>query len=273
MQRTLAWLSVAVLGFAGMVGRALPAGAQVPTVGGNSITVPISLPGGIGGELAVTFETVSRLDLASLGVSVRLVSPLDPGLLSRLPPGTTIPLGFPVVVQIEPTPDGGLAFTGATAIQIASPTLPPTPDLRILTDSLGGAFHDATTVGWDTSYRVIGATGGFSEFVIVLDKTPRAQAVAAKLDRLSALLSANADAIAPPVRTELTVELAALRARIQGGQTTAAVQELDAFLATVGRHAGVEIPNVWRATRDVVDVAGLLTAAGKTLRFSLQLGP
>lgn len=270
MQRTLAWLFVAVLGITGM---ALPAAAQLPTVGGNSIDVPLNLPGGISGDLLVSFETVSRLDLASLGASAHLVSPLDLGFLARLPPNTTLPLGFPVVIQIEPTPTGGLAFTGATAIQIASPTLPPTPDLRLLTASLGGAFHDATTVGWDTSYRVIGATGGFSEFVIVIDKTPKTQAVATKLDALGALLNANAGAIAEPVKTELTVELAALRAKIQAGQTTAAVQELDAFLATVGRHSGVEIPNVWRATRDVVDVAGLLTAAGKTLRFSLQLGP
>ncbi|HEV7518228.1 MAG TPA: DUF6689 family protein, partial [Thermoanaerobaculia bacterium] len=113
---------------------------------------------------------------------------------------------------------------------------------------------------------------GFSEFLVVVDHTPAAQAVAAKLDRLDRIFAANADAIAAPVRPEIAAELAAVRARVQAGDTAAAIQEVDAFLATVERHSGPEIPDVWRAARDRVDVAGLLRAEGKTLRLSLELG-
>jgi hypothetical protein len=275
MHRTLAWLLLVALA------AALPAAGQVPTVpivpslptvGGNSIIVPLALPGGISTELTVTFETVSRLNLASLGISARLVSPTDAGLLARLPPGVAIPAGFPVLVQIEPTPGGGLAFTGIASIQIASPSLPPTPDLRLYTSHLGEDFRDLTSLKWDSSYRVIGSTGGFSEFLAVVDSTPSAQAVAAKLDRLDRIFADNADAIAAPVRPEIAAELAAIRARVQAGNATAAIQEVDAFLATVERHSGPEIPDVWRAARDRVDVAGLLRAEGRTLRFSLDLG-
>jgi hypothetical protein len=278
MHRTLAWLLLvalaAALPAAGQVPAlpSAPAAPSLPTIGGNSITIPLALPGGITADLTVTFETVSRLNLASLGVSARLVSPTDAGLLARLPPSVTIPAGFPVLVQIEPTPGGGLAFAGIANVQIASPILPATPDLRFYTSHLGEDFRDMTSLKWDSSYRVIGSTGGFSEFLVLVDRTPRDQAVAAKLDRLDRILADNASAISGPVRAELAAELAAIRARFQAGDTAAAIQEVDAFLATAERHSGPEIPDVWRAARDRVDVAGLLRAAGRTLRFSLELG-
>jgi hypothetical protein len=241
-------------------------------VGGNSIVVPLSLPGGIAANLTVTFETVTRLSLANLGVSAQLVSPTDAGLLARLPPAAAIPAGFPVLVRIEPTPAGGLAFTGIVTVEIASPSLPPLPDLRLVASTLGGNFTDLTSLEGDTSYRVIGSKGGFSEFLAVVDRTPLNQVVAAKLDALDRILAENGDAIAPAVRTELGAELAAVRAHVSAGEATAAIQETDAFLATAERHSGGEIPDVWRAAHDRVNVAGLLRAAGQTLRFSLYLG-
>jgi hypothetical protein len=36
-------------------------------------------------------------------------------------------------------------------------------------------------------------------------------------------------------------------------------------------NSGSAIPNVWRSSRDLVNAAGLLRAAGETLRFSLGL--
>jgi hypothetical protein len=275
MNRILAWSLVAILAVAlpaaGQVPVALPA---VPTIGGNSITLPLSLPGGIAGNVTVTFETFTLSNLADLGISARLVSPTDAGLLARLPPTVTIPAGFPVLVRIEPTPEGGLAFNGIATIEIASPILPSLPsleDLRLYTASLGKSFRDATNVEGDTSYRVIGSTGGFSEFILVVDHTPLNEVISTKLDRLDQILAENADAISPPVRAELAAELAAVRARSRAGNTTGAIQELDAFLATAERHSGAEIPDLWRAARDRVDVAGLLRAGGKTLRLSLWL--
>jgi hypothetical protein len=277
VHRPLAWWLVVLV----VLAVALPAAGQLPavpgiptapTVGGNSIVVPLSLPGGITANLTVTFETVTHLSLANLGVSAQLVSPTDAGLLARLPANVAIPPGLPVLVRIEPTPTGGLAFTGIVAVEIASLTLPPTPDLRLVASPLGGSFTDLTDIKADTSYRVIGSKGGFSEFLAVVDHTPLEQAVAAKLDALDRIFAENRDAVAEPVRTEIGAELAALRAHVLAGETTAAIQEDDAFLATVERHSGPEIPDVWRAAHDRVNVAGLLRAAGRTLRFSLDLG-
>jgi hypothetical protein len=55
------------------------------------------------------------------------------------------------------------------------------------------------------------------------------------------------------------------------GNTTAAISDLDVFTATVELHSGSDIPDVWRSAHDLVDVAGLLRAGGRTLRFSLNL--
>jgi hypothetical protein len=261
---------------------ALPAAGQGiagPSVSGSSVDVPFSLPGGVTGDVTVSFESVTGLTPDSLGVSVQAVSPTDAGLLARLPPGAAIPAGFPVLVRIEPTPSGGLSFTGVATIQIRTPNLPSTADvLRLVAAPLGGVFAEITAVrekaprlDWNTDYRVIGTKGGFSEFLIVADPTPLDQVIAAKLDRLDRILADNAGAIPEPVRDDLAGELAAVRSHSLPGDEAAALQDLDLFLDMVERHSGSDIPDVWRAARDRVNVAGLLRAGGNTLGFSLHL--
>jgi hypothetical protein len=139
----------------------------------------------------------------------------------------------------------------------------------------GGKFADSTSssqpVLIGSSYRVIGSRGGFSEFLLVIDQTPLDDVIADKLDRLDQILSDNSGAIAAPVYAILAAQLAAVRSDIAQGNTTVAIQDLNLFLGTVEQHSGTDIPNIWRAQRDLTDVAGQLRAGGKTLLFSLGL--
>ena len=62
------------------------------------------MPGGIEGELSISFEDVVGLNEDALDASARLVDPLDSGILSRLPgQNVSIPAAFPVVIRIEPS--------------------------------------------------------------------------------------------------------------------------------------------------------------------------
>jgi hypothetical protein len=269
-----------LVGFLLVLALVRPAAGQL-LGNGSSVHLPILLPGGIAGDLTVSFESATGLSLPGLGISAQLVSPTDAGLLARLPGPVAIPSGFPVLVRIEPAPAGGFSFTGVARIQIQSPGLPgTTPSPRLYAASVGGPFEDITTavrqvsdLKLDTSYRVLGTKGGFSEFLIVADATPRDQAVAAKLDRLDQILADNAGAIPGPVQGDLAADLAAARAHVAAGDPEAAVQDLDLFLAEVVQHSGTDIPNVWRAARDRVNVAGLLRAGAETLQFSLRQEP
>jgi hypothetical protein len=64
----------------------------------------------------------------------------------------------------------------------------------------------------------------------------------------------------------------AARAAWTAGNVAQAVQHVEHFADTVRAHSGSAIPDVWRATGDLENVAGLLRSAANTLRFSLNLG-
>jgi hypothetical protein len=253
---------------------ALPAAGQgivSTTIDGDLVSITISLPGGIGADVTLGFEEVSNLSLANLGISARLANFFDPGLWARLPRGT-LPI-LPLIVRIEPPASGGLSFTGVATLEIHTHNLiylPQTP-LRFFAAPLGGTFTDITQVMGPGSYRARGTRGGFSEFMILVDLRSVNQAIAAKLDRLEYLLEHYDASISGPVYTDLEAQLAAIRADVASGATTDAIEGLDDFLATVEEHSGTDIPNVWRAARDVVNVAGYLREAAETLRFSLVL--
>jgi hypothetical protein len=238
--------------------------AALPAAG-QSINIPVVLPGVLG-DLTVSLEGATGLSLLNLGVSLQIISPLNPSLRARLPQTASIPFGLPLLVRIEPALNSGLAFHGVATVQLLSLLTPRSA--RMYAASSGGSFQDITTVS--SSYRVLGTRGGFSEFLIVIDNTPSNVVIAQKLDRLDQILAENAGAIAAGVYADLAAQLAVLRDHVEGGQTASAIQDLDLFLATVTQHSGADIPDVWRAARDVVNVAGKLRAGGETLRFSLQ---
>ncbi len=258
---------------------ALPSGADNLLPGllgsGGTITLPFSL-GGVVGSLTVVFDSVTNLSSSSLGVSINLVTPLDPALRARLPSGVSIPLTLPILVHIDPASSGGLAFNGVATVQLqALSLLFPSNSPRIYGASNGGDFTDLTTalksVNLDTSYRAIGTKGGFSEFLIISDPRPVDSVIGEKLDKLDQILADNSGAISATVAAELASELAATRAHVAAGNPAAAVTDLNAFLATVAAHSGTDIPDVWRAARDLTNVAGLLTAAAQTLQFELRV--
>ncbi|HEV8580402.1 MAG TPA: DUF6689 family protein [Thermoanaerobaculia bacterium] len=253
---------------------ALPAAGQGivgATVNGNSVSVTISLPGGLGADVTLGFEEVTNLSLQNLGLSAQLANPLDLTFLSRFPRGTL--LALPVILRIEPPPAGGLSFKGVAGLEIHTSNLEFTlgTPLRLFSAPLDGRFEDITAGIGAGSYRARGTMGGFSEFVIVLDLRAVNQVITGKFDRLEDLLEAYEGAMPGSVYDDLETRLAAARADFESGATLGAIQKIDGFLAVVEQHSGTDIPDVWRSARDLVNMAGYLRAGATTLRFSLEL--
>jgi len=273
MRRILAVLSV-------VLGMALPAAGQGllntqgiagVTVGGSSVSVTVSLPGGLGADVTLSFEDVSGLSLVNLGASARLVNPLDPALLARLP-GGVVP-ALPVLLRIEPPPTGSLTFHGIATLEIHTHNLVYVPGsrLRLFSAPLGGAFEDVTVAMGPGSYRARADKGGFSEFLIVSDTRTVDQVITYKLDRLEDVLDEYTASIPGSLYDDLEDRLAAAKAAYVSGATADAIEEVDGFLTVVEQHSGTEIPDVWRSARDRNNVAGYLRAGAMTLRFSLEL--
>lgn len=254
---------------------ALPAAGQgiaSSSVSGNAISLTVSLPLGLSADVSLSFEDVSGLSLANLGISAQVVNPLDLTLLSRLG-GVTLSSSFPVLLRIEPPAAGGLAFHGITTLEIHTHNLGYVTGspLRIFSAPLGGTFKDITTAMGPGSYRARGSTGGFSEFLIAIDLRPVNQVITSKLDRLEQMLD-DYQALTPgALYDDLEDRLDDIRADFERGATADAIQGVDGFLAVVQQHAGTDIPNLWRSARDVQNVAGYLRAGALTLRFSLAV--
>jgi hypothetical protein len=253
----------------------LPAAAQGivdVVVEGNELRAGISLPGGIGADLTIGFEQVVGLTPENVGLSAALADLTDPDLLARLTQAS-IPAAFPVLIRIEPPADGGLSFSGIASISIHTHNLlfvPNTP-LRIFAAPLGGPFEDITESMGMGSYRARGTKGSFSEFLILADLRPLGAAIGEKLDRLDRVLDENAGRIDPAILAQLTSLAAEIRSAYAAGRTRQAIDKTESFLNLVKSNSGTAIPNVWRSSRDIVNVAGLLRSAGLTLRFSLNL--
>ncbi len=253
---------------------ALPAAGQGivnSTITGSSIEVTVSLPGGLGADVSLSFEEVTGLSLQNLGLSAQVVNTLSPAFRARLP-NSVLPV-LPLLLRIEPPANGSLTFSGVTDIDIHTHNLLfaiGTP-LRFFSAPLGGKFEDVTAAMGPGSYRARATKGGFSEFLIVADLRPRNQVIAAKFDRLDELLNQYQGSMSASVYADLEDRLEAAHADYIGGSAQAAIAELDGFLAVVEQHSGTDIPDVWRSARDLQNVAGYLRGAALTLRFSLGL--
>jgi hypothetical protein len=263
-------LSVTLLPAAGRA--QLPGGGGIVDleVSGNQAEASIALLG-LGLDLTLELEDASGLSASSLGLTAELVDVTD--LLGRLPAGVSLAGGLPLLVSIEPPSAGGLSFTGTATVCVHTHNLEfvPGTGLRLFKAPLGGAFTDITESMGAGSYRARGRCGGFSELLILLDLRPTSAVVDDKLARLADLLAAHDEAMTPSVAEALAEGLAAVDGEWLDGDETGAIAELDAFTAVVEAHSGADIPDLWRATRDVVNVAGELRAAAATLRFSLAL--
>lgn len=248
------------------------AGLIDPVVDGNVLRAGLALPGNLTGDLSISFEEVEGLSVESLGLSVNVVSLLSPGLLARLG-DARIPAAFPVLLRIEPPAQGGLSFRGVVSIDIHTHSLLFTQNtpLRLFAASAGGPFEDITASMGMGSYRARGRKGQFSEFLILVELRPVNRVINDKLARIDQILATNEALVAPAVFADLTDLAAEIRAENAAGDTQGAIAKVEEFIALVESHSGPEIPDVWRSTRDVVNVAGSLQAAGETLRFSLIL--
>jgi hypothetical protein len=248
--------------------------ASIPlTITGNEAVGAIQLPGGVGADLTITFEEVEYLDPAALEVSASLVGPLQlPALLARLGGGglITLPVAFPVLLRIEPSPSSSLSFTGRVEVSLHTHNLNLVPTLPLALHSapVGGPFHDIMQSEGIGSYRAGGGGGGFSEFVIVVDLRPIDTVITGKFEALQELLDDHALSIPGGVLTDLQALLSQAQTTYGVGETLAAIEKVTAFSDEVLAHSG-DIPDVWRAHDSLVNVAGLLRAAAGTLRFSL----
>jgi hypothetical protein len=256
--------------------------AQIGALGSTSGVGPISINGStasttiaIGGlqlDLTITFEEVVGLTPDNLGLSARLATATE--LVGRLgDPEVSMAAGFPLVVIVEPPAAGGLSFSGVATIDVHTHDLEFTADcpLRLYKAPLGGTFADITESMGMGSYRARGSTGGFSELLIVADLRSAATVVADKLDRLQALVETYGEAMPVELAEALEDQVGAIRAAWNAGDVRGAITEVNTFSSAVVATAGNPLPNVWRSSRDLVNVAGDLRAAAATLRFSLNL--
>lgn len=254
----------------------LPLSASAEILGvvvdGNELRAEISLPGGIGADLTLAFEQVVGLTESNIGLDASLVSPLDTDLLARLTQAA-VPALFPVLIRIEPPAEGGLSFSGPVRIALHTHNLPYLPGtlLRIYGAPLGGQFEDITEYVGSGSYRCRGTKGSFSEFLILTDLRPLSLTIREKLERLDNILEDNEAIIDPAVHSQLTALAGQIRSAYEGGNKNLAITKTNQLLTLVTNNSGAAIPDVWRSSRDLVNAAGLLRAAGETLRFSLSL--
>jgi len=243
------------------------------TINGNTVVAQIDLLGIVGTEFRLQFESVQNLSVQNLGLGARLVSPLDPNLLQRLPEdglGGLLSIALPIAISVEPPANGGLRFQNTVSAEIHTHMLGYTIDspLRLYKSPHNGEFFDMTGAVAPGSVRTRGSTGGFSDFVVVLDLLPSEEHAEDKYDYLAAR-SAN-PAIAATVRATLAQDLAASRAAFDAGNHAGAQQQLTLFVQHVRANAGTAIPNEWRSQRDRDNVAGDLLGYAGSLAFSID---
>ncbi len=269
--------------------------AQTPiplTISGKEARGSFNLPGGIEGELSISFEEVMGLNEDALDASARLVDPRDSGILSRLPgEDVSIPEAFPVVIRIEPASSSALTFAGVVSISIHTHNLVLVADspLALYSGPADGPLRDITRFVGVGSYRAGGSKGAFSEFMIVADTRPLDTVIAEKFEILEAglnddLVLMNDELEVVPsgnlrkglrahdrvdTVTEARRRLSLARALYGTGSTVSATAEVTSLLDYVKLKSGGAISDVWRASDARSNIAGLRRAEADTLRFSL----
>jgi hypothetical protein len=241
-------------------------------IDGNEARVDVAL-GSASATLTIRFENVVGLSAENLGLSAQIVDPLAPGFLSRLGSGVSVPAAFPLVVKIAPPATGGLSFSGIVSVELYTHDLQYTvgSPFRLYSSPDGGSFSDITTFVSSGSIRTGGSKGDFSEFIIAADARPLSSAIQSKYSKLAALLNQHAASMSSSLQSELISLYNASSSAYASGQLVAAITHLEAFDARVASASGSGLPDVWRSSRDLTNVAGRLRSAAGTLRYSLTL--
>jgi len=266
----LAWLLASLALLAGWCGAAFAQALPVTVnVAGNVATVRIGTLSSPLADVVLSFDQATGLSAASLGVSAELVDISNPTLLARLPNASLNKLSsaFPVMLTVEPPTAGGLVQRRVTHIEIHTHALAYTSGspLRLFKAPLAGSFRDITGEIAPGSVRTRGTTPGWSQFLVLADLRPSSDVIVEKYAYLRTQLTYLSATERAPLATLLDASEDALGA----GDFATAIAKLDAFRARVSQRAGTYIPDTWRATRDVRNVAGELLSGADTLGFSI----
>lgn len=244
------------------------------TVNGDEVSTTIQLPGNLRANLTIRFEQTIGLTPQSLGFSASTINPISPGLLGRLPDLTdfSIPTAFPVMISIDPPSAEGLSFEGVAEIELFTTNLHYLPDtpLRLFSSSNGQDFRDITEQISAGSYRVRGSTGQWSDFLIVADVRPLTDIVNHKFGRLQQVMSNHSSQISPSLANQFDGYIAQAWSFWNNADVSNAIKQLVKLESAVDAAAEAgQVPHIWRSARDIDNIAGMLIAEARTLRFSL----
>lgn len=266
MRRLLLLLTLCLLGSPLAAGaQALPVQVEVD---GDVATAVIGSPANPLADVTLAFDEVSGLSASSLGLSAQLVSLSDAALLARLPNLSLNQLDpqFPMLLTIEPPALGGLAFR-SVRVEVHTHALAYSTgsSYRLFKAPLGGAFVDITDEIAAGSVRARGTTGGFSQFLVLLDLRETSEVVAAKI----AALRSRVATLPFTERQPFDARLDDVESSLASDDYAAALSAVDQVSARALARAGTHLADEWRATRDADNQAGDLVAGAATLGFSI----
>ena len=282
-----------------LMARAPEASAQVVvTVDGDTAYATISLTDDNNvtyeADVTIVFDTPQNLSAQSLNLTAELVDPdAVQGRIDQL--GCVLPLScvevdpaFPMMITVEPpnfpwlftsgfegneTGAGNLAFVNTYEFEVHTHDLAyePGSQYRLFKAPLGGQFKDITDDVLSGSVRARGRHGAFSQFMVVHDPRPQGIVLGVSLYKLIELdARIVAAAIGELLRGDLLGLVAQINTLLVAGLIGPALDVLDELIADLEAHAGIDIPNVWRAERDVTNDAGEMLSLAYPLRFSIH---
>lgn len=249
----------------------LPVNVDLPvsvTTSGNVAVAQIGTASLPLAEVTLTFDDVSNLSAASLGLSAKLVDLQDPTLLARLPDSNLIKLdsALPLLVTIQPPVSGGLTFhrTGQFELHTHQLVYSVGSDYRVFKAPVGGAFRDTTEEIAQGSVRARSRYGGFSQFLVLVDLRGTGTVIAEKIawmrNRVATLPAAE-----QPV---FSAQLDTIESAVAGHDYASALAAVDALGARAQADAGNALLDTWRAG-GADNQAGDLIAGAATLKFSI----
>jgi hypothetical protein len=224
------------------------------------------------GTLFMTFDSPIGLTASNLNVTAQIVSPSDPALQARLPGGgqVTVPSGFPVMISVSPPASGGFEFVNSAKVELYTTTIGFNAAIpyRLYKAPTGGLFHDITEDVIAGSIRCRSRTGGFSDFIMVVDARNPIEVIEDKYAFLEARL--GDDDIEPLTRAALQLDLDESLEEFLEGEYGDAREELDDLELRVATSAGSGIPNRWIAGGSLDNIAGSVEAEAAALDYALR---
>lgn len=239
----------------------------------EGIIAKISFPEqGLSGQLTIDFSGASNLSADSLLIQAGLIEPNDPLLIQRLPKGTFVPQGFPVLITINVAKGTSFSYRSRYSLELITKNLEYTPEtpFRLFRAPNGGAFRDVSSGLGSGSLRVFGTGGSFSELLLLADLRPLTAIVEDKLSRVAEILDASASQI-DQVLDELSGLVVLANQAFDDGDDTTAILRVRQLLAEIEDNEGTNIPDTSYPGASQASVAGRLRAAVETLLHSLVL--